>query len=55
MGKLDCQNEMIRTCLEKARGRCSDANMEVGGHQTIGTSQLRRRDAIQKDMKEAGV
>ena len=35
------KTEMVRTCREKDRARCSDENIEVSGHWMIGRPKLR--------------
>ena len=57
VGKLDCQNEMVRICIKKDRGRCSDENVEDGSGWTPNDRKIKTdgRDVIQKDTKEAGV
>ena len=49
------REEMVRPCGEKDRRRCSNENMEVGGHRKIGRPKLRWSDVTGKDTKENGV
>ena len=59
-GKHESENkrsetEIVRPCGEKDWRRCSNENMEVGGHWKIGRPILRWGDVIRKYMKEKQV
>ena len=43
---------MVKPCGEKDWRRCSNEDMEVGGHRNIGRQRLRWNDVVRKHMKE---